>query len=79
MKYTKISTIQKFPAIRYIPTLAFLDYFAPINVDVFVECGSYVSCRLFPSCHDNSGLSILIQSHYYWLFLHTSKSKHRDV
>ena len=33
------------------------------------------------SCHDGLGLglSILIQSHYYWLFLHPSKSKRRDV
>ena len=51
----------------YIPTSAFLDYCAPINVDVFVEYGSYVSCRLFPSCHDGSGLSVLIQSHYLLL------------
>ena len=31
------------------------------------------------SCHDGLGLSVLIQSHYYWLFLHPSKSKCRDV
>ena len=31
------------------------------------------------SCRDGSGLSVLIQSHYYWLFLHPSKSKRRDV
>ena len=33
------------------------------------------------SCHNglDLGLSILIQSHYYWLFLHPSKSKRRDV
>ena len=23
----------------YIPMFAFLDYYAPVNVDVFVECG----------------------------------------
>ena len=31
------------------------------------------------SCHDGLGLSVLIQLHYYWLFLHPSKRKHRDV
>ena len=38
-----------------------------------------IRAGLFPSCHDGSGLSVLIQSHYYWLFLHPSKSKRRDV
>ena len=37
----------------YIPTLAFLNYFAPINVAVFVECGhdnmGDIQLRLFPS------------------------------
>ena len=56
------------------PTLAFLDYYAPINVDVFVECGMWEIFRLFPSCHNGSSLSVLIQSHYYWLFLYPSKS-----
>ena len=65
--------------VLYIPTLAFLDYYAPINVNVFVECGIWEIFRLFPSCHDGLGLSILIQSYYYWLFLHPSKSKCRDV
>ena len=60
--------------------LAFLDYYAPTNVDMFVECGIWEIFRLFPSCHDGSGLSVLIQSHCYWLiFLHPSKSKRRDV
>ena len=30
--------------------------------------------KLFPRCHDGSGWSVLIQSHYYWLFLHPSKA-----
>ena len=30
--------------------------------------------RLFPSCHNGLSLSVLIQSHYYWLFLYPSKS-----
>ena len=40
-----------------------------------------IQLRLFPSCHDSLGLglSILIQSHYYWLFLHPSENKRRDV
>ena len=29
----------------YIPLLAFLDYYAPINVDVFVECGMWETFR----------------------------------
>ena len=47
--------------------------------DVFVECGMWEIFRLFPSCHNGSSLSVLIQSHYYWLFLYPSKSKRRDV
>ena len=47
-----------------IPMLAFLDYYAPINVDVFVECGMWETFRLFPNCHDGSGQSVVIQ----WLF-----------
>ena len=39
----------------YIPSLAFLDYYAPIDVDVFVECGMWETFRLFPGCHDGSG------------------------
>ena len=68
-----------------ITVLAFLNYYAPINVDVFVECGmweTFMQAGLFPiyySCHDGSGLSVLIQSHYHWLFLRPSKSKRRDV
>ena len=31
----------------YIPSLAFLNYYAPINVDVFVECGMWETFRLF--------------------------------
>ena len=41
----------------YIPSLAFLDYYAPINVDVFVEYGMWETFRLFPDCHDGSGYS----------------------
>ena len=37
-----------------------------------------IRAGLFPSCHDGSGLSVLIQLHYYWSFLHPSKSKRRD-
>ena len=29
--------------------------------------------QVVPSCHDGLGLSVLIQSHYYWLFLHLEK------
>ena len=50
-----------------------------MNVNMFVECGIWEIFRLFPSCHDGLGLSVLIQSHYYWLFLYPSKSKRRDV
>ena len=45
--------------------LAFLDYYAPINVDVFVECGMLEIFRLLPSCHNGSSLSVLIQLHYF--------------
>ena len=38
------------------------------NVDVFVECGMWEIFRLFPSCHNDKSLSVLIQSYYYWLF-----------
>ena len=47
----------------YIPTLAFLDYYASINVDAFVECGMWEIFRLFPSCHKGLSLSVLIQSY----------------
>ena len=37
----------------YIPTLAILDYCAPIiNVDVFIECVMWETFRLFPGCHN---------------------------
>ena len=49
----------------YIPSLAFLDYYAPINVDAFVECGMWEIFRLFSSCHDGLWLSVLIQLHYF--------------
>ena len=50
-----------------------------IMVDVFVECGMWETfVQVIPSCHDGSGILVLIQSHYYW-FLHPSKSKRRDV
>ena len=41
----------------YIPSLAFLDFYAPIaiNVDVFVKCGMWKTFTLFPGCHDGSG------------------------
>ena len=39
----------------YIPSLGFLDYCAPTNVDVFVECGMCETFRLFSGCHDGSG------------------------
>ena len=56
--------------------LAFLDYYAPINVNVFVVAvAMWEIFRLFPSCRIGSSLSVLIQSHYYWLFLYPSKSK----
>ena len=29
-----------------------------------------IGAGLFPSCHDGSDSSVLIQSHYFWLFLH---------
>ena len=32
----------------YFPSLAFLDYYAPINVDVFVECGMWETFRVVP-------------------------------
>ena len=52
-------------------TLAFLDYYAPINVDVhmLVECGMWElsGCSLVVIANGSS-LSVLIQSHYYWLF-----------
>ena len=38
----------------YIPTLAFLGYYAPINVDVF-ECSVWETFRLFPGCHNGLG------------------------
>ena len=40
---------------------------------MFVDCGRYVSCRLFPSYHDGSDLTVLIQSHY-WLFCTPQKA-----
>ena len=36
-------------------------------------CGRH-SYRLFPSCHDGSGLSVLIQSHCYWSFCTPQKA-----
>ena len=45
-----------------IPSLAFLD---SINVDVFVERSMWETFRLFPSCPDGSGQSVLIQLHYF--------------
>ena len=64
----------------YIPTLAFLDYYAPINVYVFVECDMWEIFGLFPSYHNGSSLSVLIQSHYLLLVIFVpSKSKRRDV
>ena len=44
---------------------------------MFVECGIWETFRLLVP--DGLGSSVLIQSHYYWLFLHPSKSKRRDV
>ena len=38
-------------------------YYAPINVDTFVECGMWEIFRLFPSCHKGLSLSVLIQSY----------------
>ena len=39
-----------------IPSLAFLDYYAPIVADVLVECGIWDTFRLFPiEYHDGSG------------------------
>ena len=49
----------------YIPSLAFLDYYAPINVDVFVKCGMWETFRLFSGCLNGSGWSVLIQLHYF--------------
>ena len=81
MAGSKSTQTRDIATILYIPTLAFLNYYAPINVNVFAfaECGIWETFRLFPSCHDGLGLSVLIQLYYYWLFLHPSKSKRRDV
>ena len=54
--------------------------YAPINVDVFVECGMWEIFMLFPSCHKGSSLSILIQSYIIAdYFCNPLKSKRRDV
>ena len=34
-----IDKLQEISQILYIPTLSFLDYYAPINFNMFVECG----------------------------------------
>ena len=52
-------------------------YYAPIDVDVF-ECGMWENSDYSLVVNDSS-LSVLIQSNYYWLFLYPSKSKRRDV
>ena len=48
----------------YIPSLAFLYYYAPINVDVFVEYGMWELgiFRLIAGCHDGSEYILL---HYF--------------
>ena len=44
--------------------LAFLDCYAPINVDAFVECSTYTGdIQVVPSCHKGLSLSVLIQSY----------------
>ena len=52
----------------YIPSLAFLDYYAPINVDVFVECGMWETFWL-------SRWFRIVSFDSVALFLHPSKSK----
>ena len=53
--------------------------YAPINVDVFVECGMWEIFRFFPSCHKDSSLSVMIQSYIITDYFCNSKSKRRDV
>ena len=71
------------PTILYIPMLAFLYYYTPIIIILYLmSIGGLLSemCMwatlilgYYLAVHDGSGWSVLIQSHYYWLFLPLKK------
>ena len=60
----------------YIPSLAFLDYYAPINVDVFYRVQHVGDIQVVPWL---SRWFRIVSFDSVALFLHPSKSKRRDV